>query len=98
MSREAIREMKRTLRSGRNAHSVRSRQLAEQAALALLERSIRMRHWRLAVQRLDEAVAMARACPRRIGSTAARLPPPAATLACRRCSSRRNEPRLLLRA
>jgi hypothetical protein len=64
MSRDAIRDMKKCLRVGRrpqacNAHRVQ----AAEAALALLERSVRMRHRRLAVQRLSDAVVMGARIP-----------------------------------
>ena len=59
MSRDGIREMKRCLRDGLCAQAAEGqRRLAEAAALALLERSVRMRHRRLAVQRLNDAVAL----------------------------------------
>ena len=57
MSRELVREMKRSLRSGKGAHADDGqRQRARDAALALLVRSVRMGHRRLAVQRLHDAV------------------------------------------
>ena len=56
MSRDAIREMKKALRAGSGSQAV-------EAALALLERSVRMHHRRLAVQRLNEAVAMGARIP-----------------------------------
>jgi hypothetical protein len=59
MSRDGIREMKRRLRAGVDGQaSEEERRLAEASALALLERSVRMRHRRLAVQRLNDAVAL----------------------------------------
>jgi hypothetical protein len=57
MSRDTIRQMKRTLRAGTVSQAGDAqRMLAVEAALALLERSVRMRRRRLAVQRLTEAV------------------------------------------
>ena len=57
MSRELVREMKRSLRSGKGAHvDDGQRQRARDAALALLVRSVGMGHRRLAVQRLHDAV------------------------------------------
>lgn len=57
MARDGIREMKRQLREGRIGQPTEEvRRLAAEAALALLERSVRMRHRRLAVQRLHDAV------------------------------------------
>lgn len=59
MARDAIREMKRQLRQGMNAQADEvPRRLAEVAALALLDRSVRMRHKRLAVQRLNDAAVL----------------------------------------
>lgn len=64
MSRDAIRQMKKTLRTGtaRQAGDTQRMQAME-AALALLERSVRMHHRRLAVQRLNEAVALGASVP-----------------------------------
>jgi len=56
MSRDAVRQMKKALCAG-------SSSMALEAALALLERSVRMRHRRLAVQRLNEAVALGAPVP-----------------------------------
>lgn len=50
--------MKRQVRNGMWGADVSARQLAAHAALGLLQRSIRMGHRRLAVQRLHEAVSM----------------------------------------
>jgi hypothetical protein len=65
MARHGIREMKRLLRAGACAQASQSqRQVAEVAALELLERSVRMRHRRLAVQRLNEAIALGAQVPK----------------------------------
>ena len=57
MSRGLESEMKRSLRSVKGAHADDGqRQRARDAALALLVRSVRMGHRRLAVQRLHDAV------------------------------------------
>ena len=58
MARSAIRELKRDMRSAQMTGNALAGQLGRQAALALLDRSIRMRHRRLAVQRLGAAVAL----------------------------------------
>ena len=64
MSRELIREMKKLLQDGMGAQADDGRrQLAMDAALALLERSVRMRHRRLAVQRLNDAIALGAQVP-----------------------------------
>ncbi|MDE2503326.1 MAG: hypothetical protein KGL18_10170 [Burkholderiales bacterium] len=64
MSRDALRAMKRTLRIGRRSQAGDLRHApAVEAALSLLERSVRMRHRRLAVQRLNEAVAIGARVP-----------------------------------
>ena len=56
MSRDAVRQMKKALRAGSGSKAL-------EAALALLERSVRMRHRLLAVQRLNEAVALGAPVP-----------------------------------
>ena len=57
MKRETIRTLKKSLRTGGEAHaSPQQAQDARAAALALLERSVAMRHDRLAIQRLLDAV------------------------------------------
>lgn len=57
MTREAIRELKRTVRAGTAGSACESaREQGRESALALLERSIRFRHGRLAVLRLATAV------------------------------------------
>lgn len=56
MSRDAIRDMKTVLRAANGSQAV-------EAALALLEHSVRMRHRRLAVQRLNAAVAVGARVP-----------------------------------
>jgi hypothetical protein len=48
--------MKKTVRAGRGLQAM-------EAALGLLERSVRMRHCRLAVQRLNAAVALGAQVP-----------------------------------
>jgi hypothetical protein len=60
MQRTEIRRLKRQIRQGAQAAAADTglRRLAEAAALALLERSVRMRHRRLAVQRLHRAVGL----------------------------------------
>ena len=64
MSRDAIRRMKKTLRAGAmSPASDGERTHAIDAALALLERSVRMRHRRLAVQRLNDAVTVGARVP-----------------------------------
>jgi hypothetical protein len=64
MSREPIREMKKLLRDGMNVQADnRQRQLARDAALALLARSVRMHHRRLAVQRLHDPVSFGAQVP-----------------------------------
>jgi hypothetical protein len=64
MSRDAIREMKKTLQAGMRAQASEEHRLgAAQAALALLERSVRMGHRRLAVLRLSEAVLLGAQVP-----------------------------------
>jgi hypothetical protein len=56
--------MKKTLRAGRSSlASDGNRTQAAEAALALLERSVRMHHRRLAVQRLNAAVAVGACVP-----------------------------------
>jgi len=51
--------LKKVLRAGTAPRATqRQHEQAVQAALALLERSVRMRHRRLAVQRLNEAVTL----------------------------------------
>ncbi len=56
MSRDAIKKLKKTIRNHGQSTQRVGQKATEQAALALLDRSVRMRHGRLAVQRLDEAV------------------------------------------
>lgn len=57
MKRDAIRTLKKSLRAGGEAHaSPQQAQDARAAALVLLERSVAMRHDRLAIQRLLDAV------------------------------------------
>ena len=64
MSRDSVRAAKKTLRSGRRSQAGDAyRTQAAEAALALLERSVRMHHRRLAVQRLNDAVAMGARVP-----------------------------------
>ena len=64
MSRDALRDMKKALRAGRRSQAGDAhRAQAAEAALALLERSVRMHHRRLAVQRLNEAVALGASVP-----------------------------------
>jgi hypothetical protein len=64
MSRVALRDMKKALRAGRRSQAGDAhRTHAAEAALALLERSVRMHHRRLAVQRLKDAVAMGARVP-----------------------------------
>ena len=64
MSRDALRDMKKALRAGRRSQAGEAhRTQAAEAALALLERSVRMHHRRLAVQRLNDAVAMGARVP-----------------------------------
>jgi hypothetical protein len=55
--RQWLRELKKALRAGTpQVESQDQQEEAVRAALALLERSIRMLHRRLAIQRLNEAV------------------------------------------
>lgn len=64
MSRESIRELKRQVQAGCcNSATGELRVKAAAAALVLLERSIRMRHCRLAVQRLNAAATLGAAIP-----------------------------------
>jgi hypothetical protein len=64
MSRESIRELKRQVQAGCCTSATRElRNKAAAAALVLLERSVRMRHCRLAVQRLNAAVTLGAAIP-----------------------------------
>ncbi len=57
MSRAAIRTLKRTMRSGTHEQaSPAQAQEARAAALALLRRSVALKHDRLAIQRLLDAV------------------------------------------
>ena len=64
MSRDAVRAMKKSLRIGRRSQAGDAHHAqAAEAALALLERSVRMHHRRLAVQRLNDAVAMGARVP-----------------------------------
>ena len=64
MSRDAVRAAKKTLRAGRRSQAGEAhRTQAAEAALALLERSVRMHHRRLAVQRLNDAIAMGARVP-----------------------------------
>jgi hypothetical protein len=64
MSRDAVRAMKKSLRIGRGSQAGDAHHTqAAEAALALLERSVRMHHRRLAVQRLKDAVAMGARVP-----------------------------------
>lgn len=59
MSRDGVCALKRQLHGGKNAFAAEEqRRLAEAAALALLERSVRMRHRHLAVLRLRDAVVL----------------------------------------
>jgi hypothetical protein len=59
VARDTIRQMKKTLRAGMATQASEAlREEAVRAALALLERGVRMHHSRLAVQRLNEAVAI----------------------------------------
>jgi hypothetical protein len=59
MPRQALQKLKKAVRAGTSPlASQDDHEQAVQAALALLERSVRMRHRRLAVQRLNEAVAL----------------------------------------
>ncbi len=64
MSRDALRDMKKALRAGRRSQAgTAHRTQAAEAALALLERSVRMHHRRLAVLRLNDAVGMGACVP-----------------------------------
>src|SRR2546427_12922069 len=64
MSRDALRDMKKALRAGRRSQAGDAHHAqAAEAALALLERSVRMHHRRLAVQRLNDAIAMGARVP-----------------------------------
>ena len=64
MSRDALRDMKKALHAGRRPQAGDAhRTQAAEAALALLERSVRMHHRRLAVQRLNDAIAMGARVP-----------------------------------
>jgi len=64
MTRHDIREMKRSLSAGIvSPASEEKRLLARQAALSLLARSVRMGHRRLAVLRLNAAVAAGASVP-----------------------------------
>jgi hypothetical protein len=64
MARQAIREMKKRVRAGTDGHASDEQRLhAKQAALLLLERSVRMGHRRLAVIRLQAAVSAGAAVP-----------------------------------
>lgn len=57
MSRQIVRDMKRNVTAGaKPAAAMPMRQLAQESALALLERSINFGHRRLAVVRLATAV------------------------------------------
>ena len=63
MARDAIRQMKKRLRAGMDSQAPDRHREALDAALALLERSVRMRHRRLAVQRLNAAVTLGARVP-----------------------------------
>jgi hypothetical protein len=64
MARQAIRELKHSLHAGMAAcASDEQRSHAKEAALSLLERSVRMGHRRLAVIRLHAAVSTGAAVP-----------------------------------
>jgi hypothetical protein len=64
MARQAIRELKQSLHAGMAACASEEQRLhAKEAALSLLERSVRMGHRRLAVMRLHAAVAAGAAVP-----------------------------------
>lgn len=57
MSRSEVRDLKRLMRSGADPHaSEQERERARISALALLERSIKNRHDRLAIRRLAAAI------------------------------------------
>ena len=59
MPRQWLRDLKKALRAGTSTLAPQDdHEQAVHSALALLERSLRMRHRRLAVQRLSEAVAL----------------------------------------
>jgi hypothetical protein len=64
MARQAIRELKHSFHAGMaECASEAQRSHAKEAALSLLERSVRMGHRRLAVIRLHAAVAAGAAVP-----------------------------------
>jgi hypothetical protein len=64
MRRTVVRELKKALRVATvGEESAKTRLSAEVAALALLERSVRMGHYRLAIRRLKAAVSMNVAVP-----------------------------------
>lgn len=64
MARQAIRELKHSLHAGMAAcASEEQRSHAKEAALSLLERSVRMGHCRLAVIRLQAAVSAGAVVP-----------------------------------
>lgn len=57
MSRSEVRDLKRVMRTGADPHaSALERERARESALALLERSIKNRHDRLAIRRLAAAI------------------------------------------
>lgn len=56
MTRQAVRTLKRSLRSASETRTARDSALARQCALELLARSIRFGHTRLAIVRLAMAV------------------------------------------
>jgi hypothetical protein len=64
MARHVIREMKQSLHAGMGPCASEEQRLhAKEAALSLLERSVRMGHRRLAVIRLQSAVSAGSAVP-----------------------------------
>ena len=64
MARTVVRQMKKALRAGTFGQvSMEARANAAQAALALLDRSVRLRHERLALLRLKAAVSMGLTVP-----------------------------------
>jgi hypothetical protein len=71
MSRLIVQQLKKAIKAGtQGAGSAENVLLSRQSALSLLERSIELRHGRLAVIRLDTPSRSARAFPTRIGATA----------------------------
>ena len=64
MARQAVREMKQSLHAGMATCASEEQRLhAKEAALSLLERSVRMGHRRLAVIRLQAAVSAGAVVP-----------------------------------